>query len=146
MWGLLSSDKNQPVAEATSQQTAIVYTGDLETTLSSKGNLTPAIEATLSFGVNGQVAEVLVEEGETVVAGEQLVVLDTASQERTVNDAELNVSLRQLEVDNLRSQELIDAEQRVADAQAALDEAMAGDDQDVIDSAETDLTDAQGRP
>jgi HlyD family secretion protein len=59
------------------------------------GELQPAQEANLTFGTAGQVAEVLVSEGQTVKAGEVLAHLDTAQLEYAVRDAEDTLLLRQ---------------------------------------------------
>ncbi len=124
----------------TDQATAVVFKDDLDKTISSNGNLIPAIEANLMFAVNGQVEDILVAAGDEVEEGDTLLVLDTAALERAVEDAEATVTIRQTEVDALSSDELRDAEQRVADAEEALDEA---EDDTEIAAAETELEAAQ---
>lgn len=122
------------------QMTVVVFKGDLEKTISSNGNLVPETEANLMFPISGEVAEIEVEVGDVVEKGETLMALDTAALERTVEDAELVVEMRQAEVDALDNDDLRDAEERVADAENALDEA---ESEDAISIAEVELDIAQ---
>ena len=105
------------------QVTATVIKGDIEKSIRSNGNLVPQTEANLAFSINGEVAEILVEEGDFVEAGETLMLLETTALERQVEDAELQVKMRQAELDLLETDELVDVRQRVSDAELALDEA-----------------------
>ncbi len=137
---LTSAQSTTPTT--TTFETATVFVGNLETAISANGNLAPSTEASLAFGSSGQVADVLVAAGDTVTEGDVLIRLDTVGIERSVNDAEQTVIIRQAEVDALRTDAIVDAEQRVADAESAL-EALELDDEVAIDSAEQELENAQ---
>ncbi|HEY75395.1 MAG TPA: efflux RND transporter periplasmic adaptor subunit [Thermoflexia bacterium] len=103
-------------------QTAVVERGTLRVTVTASGNLEPAAEVALAFDVPGRVAEVLVDIGDEVQAGQPLVRLETADLERAVAQAELN--LRQAELRLERLQEPVD-EAEIRQAQHAVDQAAA---------------------
>lgn len=130
-------------AEANSQTTATVFEGDIDKTISSNGNLFPATEANLRFSTTGEVATIEVAEGDTVAAGDILMVLDTAALERSVEDAQLLVDIRQADLDALSLDDVLAAEERVADAEDALDLADEEGDETAIADAEAELSAAQ---
>ena len=68
-------------------QTATVSQGDILITADGSGSLEPSDEKTLSFNVNGTVAEVNVKLGDKVKAGDVLAKLDTVNLENAVRDA-----------------------------------------------------------
>ena len=61
--------------------TFAVSQGGIEETVSATGNVSPVRQATLAFETGGSIAEVLVNEGQQVEAGEVLARLDTTSLE-----------------------------------------------------------------
>lgn len=103
-------------------RTAVVERGTLRVTVTASGSLEPAAEVALAFDVPGQVAEVLVDIGDEVRAGQPLVRLEAADLERAVTQAELN--LRQAELRLERLQEPVD-EAEIRQAQHAVDQAAA---------------------
>jgi HlyD family secretion protein len=68
-------------------QTGTVSRGDILITADGSGSLEPSDEKTLSFNVNGTVAEVNVKLGDKVKAGDVLARLDTVNLENAVRDA-----------------------------------------------------------
>ena len=56
--------------------------------VSAEGQITPLQNANLAFLVGGQVAEILVQEGQLVTAGEPLIRLDSTDQELALQQAE----------------------------------------------------------
>jgi multidrug efflux pump subunit AcrA (membrane-fusion protein) len=103
-----------------------VTTQDLVNEVSVSGSLIFPNRETLSFGTQGTVGEVLVVEGESVIEGQPLAVLDTeslATLEKTV--AQAKVSLRDAEeaLDKARSPftslQIVQAEADVATAESA---------------------------
>lgn len=103
-------------------QTAVVERGTLRVTVTASGNLEPAAEVALTFDVPGRVAEVLVDIGDEVRAGQPLVRLETADLERAVAQAELNLRQAELRLERLR--EPAD-EAEIRQAQHAVDQAAA---------------------
>ncbi len=110
----------QGQSEAT--RTAVVERGTLRVTVTASGNLEPAADVRIGFDVPGRVAEVLVDIGDEVRAGQPLVRLETADLERAAAQAELN--LRQAELRLERLQEPAD-EAEIRQAQHAVDQAAA---------------------
>jgi len=72
-----------------------VTRGDLNINVSSDGNLTMPDEFDLRFGTNGQVQQILVEEGDKVKQGALLAMLDDTSQRNAIKTALLNVQTAQ---------------------------------------------------
>jgi len=64
-------------------------------TTTAEGRLLPWQAATLSFNANGQIAEILVKEGDVVKAGEVLARLDNAVLRAASAEAEANVAVAQ---------------------------------------------------
>ncbi|MFC2015472.1 efflux RND transporter periplasmic adaptor subunit [Chloroflexota bacterium] len=159
--------------EPVEAETITTYTasrGDLVITASGSGTLVPATESAAGFQNGGVVAEVLVEVGDTVEAGQVLARLDDTDAQDQVAQAE--ISLRQAELDlaelteevdtaalaaaeaSLSSakasltaltsppgdQELLAAQESLKAAQEAQDELLAGPDPDEVEIAKTDLT------
>ena len=104
-------------AAAPALETAIVQRSDLTVAVEATGSLVPRSEVALAFKSGGQVAEVLVIEGQDVEAGEILARLDDAAIQVQIAQAELNLQ-------SLTSPYAIaDAEKALADAIEALDDA-----------------------
>ncbi len=117
--------RNTAAAAETEQptlQTAAVYRGDIVLSALGSGNLLPEREMDVLFSSSGWVAEVLVEVGDEVAAGEVLARLDTTDLQRTVTQAE--ISLRQAEIALESALEPPD-ESSVQSAQNSVDQAGA---------------------
>jgi RND family efflux transporter MFP subunit len=72
-----------------------VKRGDLNINVSSDGHLTMPDEYNLSFGTNGQVQQIFVEEGEKVKQGALLALLDDTSQRNAIKTALFSVQTAQ---------------------------------------------------
>jgi HlyD family secretion protein len=68
-------------------QTYEVGRGDLDVVVSADGSLTMPNEFDLKFGTNGQVQEILVEEGDKVKRGVLLAMLDSTAQKNAIRTA-----------------------------------------------------------
>ena len=172
--GLLYYNNVYLQAQQTGEEEAIAtYTvtrGDLSITASGSGMLIPATERALGFQSSGVLAEVLVQVGDQVQAGQLLARLDDTDDQDQVAQAE--ISLRQAELDlaslseevdaadlaaaqaNLSSarasltalksppadQDLLAAQENLKSAQEALADLLDGPDEDTVDSAKADLT------
>ncbi|HEX7364480.1 MAG TPA: efflux RND transporter periplasmic adaptor subunit, partial [Dehalococcoidia bacterium] len=77
--------------ETTPGQIFEVTRGDLNIVVSADGNLTMPDEFDLRFGTNGQVEEILVEEGDNVKQGALLATLDNSSQVNAIKTALFSV-------------------------------------------------------
>lgn len=133
-------------AQAIGEETAVVTRGTLRVTVGGSGSLSPEDEVALSFRSGGRVAEVLVEVGDVVRAGDVLARLDDADARQAVAQAELSVEQAQANLDSAR----IEAEAGLAQAnleaaQAGYEEAstMAAHASDQLTSARVNLAQAR---
>jgi HlyD family secretion protein len=81
-------------AQANSQtklQAAVIDTGDLKLTVSATGHLTARVQSNLGFDQPGQVVEILVEEGQTVQAGQLLARQEDSAQQAALAQADFNL-------------------------------------------------------
>jgi HlyD family secretion protein len=95
----------------------------------------PAENVTLRFGTDGQVAEIMVEEGEQVQQGDVLARLDTTDLQLRVNEAELARDAARLSIE--------DAQIAASDAESTYEEQIQRA-RDQLNRAETDLRLTQG--
>ena len=98
--------------------------------ISASGVVVPPNEARLSFSTVGRVTSVDVKVGDTVTAGQTLVILDTTIQEASVRQAEANLLAAQIQVKyqkrlGVDEVHIQTAEAEVERAQALLDSANA---------------------
>lgn len=91
-----SAVEESPVEDATQ-----VEVDDLTVTVSATGTISPVQQVGLSFELTGPVAEVLVEEGQPVRAGDVLARLDVPGLESGVANAEVALDLQQIALDAL---------------------------------------------
>jgi HlyD family secretion protein len=120
--------------------TATVARGSIEEIVSATGNVVADVQASLTFESSGPIAEVLVEKGQEVEAGQLLAQLDTTSLEWQVarSQASLDTARTRLE----QAQQSASAED-LASAQAALASATANYDQVKEGASTEDLASAQ---
>jgi HlyD family secretion protein len=115
---------------------AVVVSGNIELT-----------DAQLSFKIPGRLAERLVDEGESIAAGQVVARLDSADQELMVAQAEANLSyaksvLAELEAGS-REQEIRQAKAAVEQAKAMLDELERGSRRQEVASAKDMVAQAE---
>jgi HlyD family secretion protein len=160
----------EPAEETTSSepslQTATVRQGDLELVATGAGTLTAGDEVTFGFDTEGTLEEVLVSKGDSVEAGDLLARLDDADAQEALADAQLElaeltstlaiaevkVNIATLEetlndayteLAYLISPAMLYYEERLAEAQTALEEATAAGDEEAISTAEAAVTRAE---
>lgn len=111
---------------------ATVERGSIAATVNATGNVEANQQINLNFDSPGRVAEVLVEEGETVTAGQVLARLDTKDLEFAIAQAQANVDAQQARLDQLQNpgseEEIAAAEAQLTSAQANLERLQAGTD------------------
>jgi len=105
--------------------TATVERGTLRVTVSASGAIEPATQVDLTFAQpSGRVAEVLVNLGDPVRAGQPLARLETTDLERAVTQAEINLRSAQVRLERLQQPadeaDIRQAQDGVAQAAAAL--------------------------
>lgn len=135
----------EPVAEAQAAGPAVV---------SAEAFVVPVADADLSFEVGGRVADIKVEEGDTVAKGDVLAQLDQttyqanlASAEAALFEAEANLAKAQADLAKTRAsatpEQIAQAEAALAKAQAALAERIAGPTEEAINVARAEVYAAQ---
>lgn len=123
------------------------FVGDLSGSATASGQLEAQREARLSLDISGKVAEVIVEEGTAVSAGDPLLRLDTAELERAVANAEQALLAQEANLARLvappSAADLAAAEAGVASAQAQLDALRDSPTDDNVAASEANLRAAQ---
>lgn len=145
VWRLRTRAAKTPPPKEIMQVT--VTRGSIEATIEASGRVLPRAEATLAFDTPGTVAQVLVQEGAWVAAGDPLIRLETADMERAVRSAEQTLAIQKANLAELRrgarDAEVAAARAAVASAQAQLDQLLAGPRAEEIAAAQANLQVAQ---
>ncbi len=115
----LSCGKEQVSTSTSEQETATVQRGDLSIDITGVGNLALSNKENLTFEMDGTVAEVLVEVGDSVEEGQVLVRLDTSEQQD-----QLTTLKRQVET---KKTDLLQAEINLMSAEDALEQASSAE-------------------
>lgn len=122
-----SSDIN---ASASVEAETVVTTGNLNASVTGTGTVSAIRQVALMFETSAPVAEVLVQEGQSVQAGEVLARLDADDLETALQDAEIAYQQAQVDfntvVDPARDVEVAVAEAELAQAQAEADAVNVG--------------------
>ena len=118
--------------EEANQQLVEVSRGDLTVTINGIGNIIIAEERMLSFGSDGKVERVYVEEGDRVNKGDALAKLDTDALELAVTQAKLALTEQQVAVTQAEVA-LTEKEVAVTQAEVALTEKEVAVTQAVVD-------------
>ena len=121
VWRIYGSKNNQP-----QYQTAKAVKGTLVTTVSASGNITSANNVSVTIQASGVVKEVLVKNGEQVLAGQTLatLTLDQASQQKQAAayasflSAQNNLAVAQAKFNSLQSAEFKANQKLINDAVA----------------------------
>jgi RND family efflux transporter MFP subunit len=146
VWAYLNlfAPATQPPEE---REEMVVKRGSLVATVNATGTILPRRQTTLSFKNPGRVAEVMVEEGEKVHAGQTLAYLETTELEFAVVQTDLALASAQAQL--LRLQQA-PADYDIAAAQAALESAkasyrllLAGPTEQEVQVARTNLDQAK---
>ena len=144
------------VAETPAEETAVVRRGTLLVTVGATGSLAPHAEVSLAFTSGGRVAEVLVEEGQVVEAGQPLARLETDDLTLQVAQAEAALAAAEAQLAQLlappRPEEIAVQEAnlqamqaQVSAAAANRDQLTAGADAAQIAAAEAQVASAQAQ-
>ena len=132
---------NRPAAaEDSAALVATVTRGGIEETVSATGNVGVERQVALPFGSSGEIAEVLVEEGQTVEAGDVLARLDTSSLDWQIARSRASVDTAQARLEQAKKPA---GDKELASAQAALDSATANYEQVQAGAGAEELASAQ---
>jgi len=119
-----------PPEETVQRQPVDLFRGDLRLSVASDGNVRLIEQRQVFFETSGKIAEILVEKGDTVRAGDVLARLDPEMLEKDIKSLEFAVSLA--EIDLATAQDAV----RVSEIDLAVTEA-------AVKLAEVDLATAQ---
>ena len=137
------------LADDNVSDTATVRRGDLVVTIDGVGAVSPAEQASLAFLSGGEVAEVLVGEGETVEAGQPLIRLDTSDLTLRLarSEASLTIAEKQLEqlLAPLSEEEIASQEANVASVNSQVVNAVASRDDTLAGSTEAEIAAAESQ-
>src|SRR3970040_2311631 len=114
-----------PVPATPTKSEAFVTAPNTPEVVTAEGKIVPANDATLAFRLSARVAEILVQEGDTVEAGQTLIQLEKA------DDQIIDNKIRGWIEEQSRFK-VIAANEAVAAAQAALDQVLAGAGEETI--------------
>lgn len=124
------------------QDETTVDLGILTVTVSGTGTVQPIRQSSLSFELSQPVKEVLVQEGQSVEAGDVLAILDVTDLEAALQDAEVELRRQQVEFDALiapaREADIAVARAELTAAQAAAGAAAEGPSAEEIEIARLD--------
>lgn len=122
-----TSQAKQPPAP--DYETITADKGSLVSTVSATGSIKPEDEVALLFRGAGRVAEVLVKEGDPVLADQVLARLDTSDLALGLAQAETNLAISQAQLEKLRTPtaevEVVAAQAAIVSAEAAVESAQA---------------------
>ncbi len=116
------SSEPAPDAESEILDETTIARGDLSVTISATGAVIPARQVALLFEASGTVSEILVSEGERIMAGDVIARLDTSELESLIEEAQIGLDLQAIAFDAITA---APREVDVAAAEAALDSAEA---------------------
>ena len=126
-------------ADDSTRQTVTIERGDILSTVKATNRLEARAETVLSFDLNGVVAEVLVERGQTVRTGDPLARLDTSDLELQLAQAEANLDKVKA---SARPEDIAAAEASLRSAQANYEKIAAGATAEDITVAQASLNSA----
>ncbi len=133
----------QPRAKAPAQpkfETLTVKRGNIVASISATGVLEPEETRAVFFEITGKVAEVYVEEGDLVQAGDVLARLDDTDLQLQLRQAEANLRAAEAQLAQLKASpsvaDIEAAKAALAAAQSAYEDLVAGPDPDQVAAAE----------
>lgn len=146
-WGYTRQTSSAAETPSEEGEQVIVQRGTILATVEASGNLAVNRQVVLTFRTPGQVAEVLVEEGDQVREGDVLARLDTADLELAVRQAEINLKIAETQLAKARRPgtpaEIAAAEAALKSAQENLARVKAGPSPEEIAAARAQLEAAE---
>jgi HlyD family secretion protein len=137
---LLRWEQFQPATADVAPSTTVVTRGSIEEIVSATGNVVADQQASLTFASSGEIAEVPVDKGQEVKAGQVLASLDTTSMEWQIARSQASLDTAQTRLEQAQEPA---SEEDLASAQAVLDSAIANYDRVKEGTSAEDLASAQ---
>ena len=129
----------------TPSATAAAAGGEVPDLIAAEAVVVPYREASLSFGTGGRVQKMLVSEGDTVSAGQELAKLDTRDLQLAVNRAQAALTLAQAQLAKVRAGALPE-QVSVAEADVSVAKANVSSATASLDSAKASLRKSTAGP
>ena len=133
--------------DRSASEAVTIERGTVISAVKATARLEPRQEIALGFEINGVVADVLVERGESVDAGDPLVRLNTTDLELAVAQAEVELERAETElaqvITGVDADDLASARAALASAQASYDTLLEGSSEDELIVAVADLRKAE---
>lgn len=130
-------------------ETTQVSRGTIISSVETTGKLEALKSARLSFRTSGRVERVIAKQGDEVKAGQVLAELDTANLDRQLREAEANLQISQLRLQQAkqgpRQEDIAGATADLNAATAQLDQLKGGGRPEDVTAAEAALKQAQSR-
>lgn len=128
-------------------EVVVVKRGNIASTVSATGTVLPERDAALSFQTSGTIADVPVEVGDKVEAGQLLAQLDTTDLDLALRQADIALRQSQSQMRQLdegpSASDLAAAEAALASAQAAYQQLLKGSDKDQLAAARASVEQAR---
>ncbi len=122
IFGIRQMTASAASTASTRAQTATVQRGNLIATVSAAGNVSAPTSATMAFQTAGRVAQVNVQVGDQVKAGQVLMALDPTDLQMALKTAQTNLSTAQISFESAKNKAAQNPNQLIA-AKATLDKA-----------------------
>lgn len=121
--------------------TSAVEKGTLTTSISSSGQVSASNQVDIKSKVSGDIIKIMVQDGQTVKAGDIIAQLDAQDAYKSVRDASTNLQSAQLALDKLKqpadSYSIMQAENALTNAQASLEKLKLSQPNDYQTALET---------
>jgi HlyD family secretion protein len=137
----------RPTGTAMTLETAMVTKGLLDANVSASSSVSAAHDVSLTFGASGKVAEILVEVGDVVKAGQPLARLDTTDLQDAVTQAEISLAQAKISLAETKAgpsdADLAAAEASLRAARASYSEVAKGASAEEVEQAKVALRQAE---
>ncbi|WP_293133172.1 efflux RND transporter periplasmic adaptor subunit [Microcoleus sp. bin38.metabat.b11b12b14.051] len=145
----ISKSRSQPKVDAIAAMTVPVEAQNLTVRITSSGTVQPVQRVNLSPKGSGRIAELFVEQGDRVEAGQMVARMESRDVEAQLaqakaREASIRAKLAKIEAGN-RSEDIASARARVEQAQATLAQLQAGSRVEEVAGARARLQQTQAR-
>ena len=139
----LRNRRNQSLSDASEYETVAVRRDTILATVNASGSVKPAVQVNLTFPTGGLLAQINVEPGQQVKAGEGLARLDARQLKLGVAQAEATLTISEVRLAQTQAgsdaADIAAAEAAVQSAQASFDRLRAGPEEYDLHSAKLNV-------
>jgi len=139
----LRNRRDQGLSDASEYETVAVRRDTILATVNASGSVKPSVQVNLTFPTGGLLAQIHVEPGQRVEAGEGLARLDARQLELAVTQAEATLRINEVRLTQTQAgadaADIDAAEAAVQSAQASFDRLRAGPEEYDVNSAKLNV-------